>query len=190
MLVFAHDFSQRLIKKRKTVICYKLTRNSQILPWTSPVGPFFIDWLIDWLIDCLVFHPTVTRLLNFSQCPFSGSALDFCPSLISTNIDAVNEVTAPGHWCHHHITTHECVCAYVCVLPDWPTWFLPHWPSYKYSYSHTILITVKGRVHIGGELYIIEKVIHLNTNLLISYWTRGVKRKFLEIEWCSSANSG
>lgn len=82
----------------------------------------------------------------------------------------------------HHTWVH------VCVLPDWPTWLVPHWPSYKYSYSHTILITAKGRVHIGGELYIIEKVIYLSTNLLISYWTRGVKKKFLEIESYSSTN--
>lgn len=39
-----------------------------------------------------------------------------------------------------------------------------------------MLITVKGKVQIGGELYIIEKVIYLNTNLLDSYWTSGVEK--------------
>lgn len=67
-----------------------------------------------------------------------------------------------------------CVC--VEEEANWPTEFPTYWTSYKYSYSHTTLITVKGKVHIGGELYIIEKVIYLNTNLLDSYWTSGVKK--------------
>lgn len=122
-----------------------------------------------------------------SQCPISGSALGFCRSRITTVL-LMRFQQRGTKVITHHTGVRVCEHVCVCVLPNWPTWLLTHWPSYKYSYSHTILITVKGRVHIGGELYIIEKVIHLNTNLLISYWTWGVKKKFLEIESYSSAN--
>lgn len=174
---------------RKKQLCHLLW--VEILPWISrrpghhvfltlfrprPYETTMLEPCFHWQINWFVIQPDFVKLLD-ARCPVSGCALGFGNC-------AVNEVPAAGHQCHH--PSH--MSARVCVLPNWPTWLVPHWPSYKYSYSHTILITVKGRVHIGGELYIIEKVIYLSTNLLISYWTQGVKKKFLEIESYSSAN--
>lgn len=78
---------------------------------------WLIDRLIDWLTDWLIgIPPDCHKVVELLPVSFFW----FCFGLLSkyTNIDAVNEVTAPGHWCHHlsHMSVcGVCVCVHTCV---------------------------------------------------------------------------